>query len=240
MRSTFALWSASALVFFAVAAAQAAPITYEYGGVITSADPSTGVAPGTRFSGVFTYDPTHKPSGTSASDGYRGYYYGLSHVGVGSVPDGSGITLDVGGRTVLANPGGVQVIVSERQYPGQPAVDYERPGQHVWGDANGPPAGPYTRYSISTENFGDPPLVYLEMTNSTRAVFNSLDPPTAPKLTDFSNAQLFVYKLDNPASALLYSGTIDTLIAVPEPASVTVLCLAAAGRFVATKRSQVR
>ena len=41
--------------------AQAAPIRYEFGGRITTADPSTGVAPGTRFGGIFTYDPAAEP-----------------------------------------------------------------------------------------------------------------------------------------------------------------------------------
>lgn len=217
-------------------ASHAAPIRYEYGGVITSADPSTDVATGTRFSGMFTYDPEHKPSGTSADDGFRAYYYGLSHVGVGSVPDGSGMTLQIGGRTVLANPGGVQVLVSEREYPGQAAYDSEVPGQHVFGDAHGPPAGPYTRYSVSTENLGDPPLVYLEMTNSTRSVFGSLAPPTALNLADFTQARLDVHELHYPGSKTLYTGTIDTLTVVPEPAYTTLLCAAAGWLALARRR----
>src|SRR5690349_9717582 len=36
----------------------AAPIRFEYGGVITEADPATGVSPGARFTGAFSYDPT--------------------------------------------------------------------------------------------------------------------------------------------------------------------------------------
>ncbi len=213
MSSKIATWLGTAAVLFAASTSHAAPIMYEYGGVITSADSSTGVAPGTRFSGMFTYDPEHKTSGTGMGEGFRSYYYGLSYVGR-TPTDGSGITLQIGGQTVLANPGGVQVEVSERDYP----------GQQVFNRGVSAPDGPFTRLSVSTENLGAARLIDLEMTNLTRSVFGSLAPPTVLNLVDFPDARLSVHESYYSQSKILYTGTIDTLTVVPEPACATVLC----------------
>jgi hypothetical protein len=94
----------------------AAPIRYEYGGVITAADPSTGVAPGTRFSGTIAYDPAEQPPAMMI-EGMNEYFYGLGAHFSGAMADGSGLTLQIGGRTVLANPGGVQAV-GDRPCPG--------------------------------------------------------------------------------------------------------------------------
>ena len=50
------------LALTANAVGHAALMRYEYGGTITSADPSTGITRGSRFSGTFTYDPAGSPS----------------------------------------------------------------------------------------------------------------------------------------------------------------------------------
>ena len=103
-------------------------IRYDFGGVIASADPSTGVTPGTRFSGSFTFDPTDPTSPLITIEGSNQYLFGRSENVPNSVADGSGLTLQVGGKTVLADPGGVQVSVNE----------LESPGQFGYQDANGP------------------------------------------------------------------------------------------------------
>jgi hypothetical protein len=214
-------------------AAHGEPIRYEYGGVITSADPSTGVAPGTRFSGRFTYDPAARPSDGIMIEGSNQYISGHSVNDPGSIADGSELTLQIGGRTVLANPGGVQVAVAEIEYPGQ------------WGyrNASGDPANPYTRVSISNENVDGGPLqVAVGLMNPTRSVFGSLAPPTSLNLADFPQAQLNVTELTNPGVKTLYTGTVDSLVEIPapEPAWATVLCLTAIGWFARSLRHQRR
>ena len=184
--------------------ATAAPIQYEYSGVITTADPSTGVAPGTRFTGTFAYDPG-KDENWLGYEGYQQYHYGKTPGNPGSVADGSGLTLQIGGRTILADQGGLLVGVAESEYPGQ------------WGyrDANGNPAGPYTQVSISSDGY----TVGLNLSNPSRSVFGSLAPPPWLSLADFPQAQLNVTEWTDPGRKTLYTGTIDTLTAVPEPAT---------------------
>jgi hypothetical protein len=219
------------LIAFSDVATHAASIRFGYGGVITSADHSTGVLPGMRFSGTFTYDSAAKPSGELRIEGSNQYIYGRSENFPGSVADGSGLALQAGGQTVLANPGGVQVAVTE----------IENPGQYGYRDAGGNPAGPSTTVTISNENIDGGPLrVSLSLSNPTRSVFGSLAPPTALSLTDFSQAQLSVTELTNPGSKSLYTGTIDSLqeIPAPEPALTTLLCLAALGWFTRSHHRQ--
>ena len=64
------------LALTANAVGHAALMRYEYGGTITSADPSTGITPGSRFSGTFTYDPAGSPSAMMI-EGQTTSYYGL-------------------------------------------------------------------------------------------------------------------------------------------------------------------
>ncbi len=196
------------------AESQATPIKYEYGGVITSADTSTGIAPGTRFSGTFTYDPAVTPPPLMI-EGMNQYSYGKANY-VGAVADGSGITFQVGDRTVLSNPGGVTISVYELEYP----------GQYGYRDANGP-IGPFTKLSITNSNIGDyanGPIVDLGLDNNSRSVFGSLAPPSVLNLTDFPDAKLIVSELTNPGERQLYAGTIDTLQAVPIPEPASLAC----------------
>src|SRR3954463_8251486 len=178
----------SLLALFATSAA-AVPIQYEYSGVISTADPSTGVAPGTRFTGTLAYDPG-KDVVWLGYEGHQQYYYGKIAGNPGSVADGSGLTLQIGGRTILADQGGVLVGVSESEYPGQ------------WGyrDANGNPAGPYTQLSIS-----DGDTVSLNLSNPSRSVFGSLAPPSWLSLADFPQAQLNVTESTDPGQRTLYT-----------------------------------
>jgi len=209
-------------------AAHASPIEYRYGGVITSADPSTGVAPGTPFSGIISYDPA-RPSGGIGFEGYSQVNYGLSENYPDSVADGSGLTLQIGGQTILANPGGVMVSVSD--------IDYL--GQYGYRDTSGNPQNPHTTVTISNADVDGGPLqVALSLTNPTRSVSSSLP---ALNLADYPQARLNVAESTNSGSNTLYTGTIDSLveIPVPEPAFTTLLCLAATGWFARMRRHRV-
>jgi hypothetical protein len=204
------------------AATDAAPIQFEYGGVITSADPSTGVAPGTRFSGTIAYDPAVKVP-YMVYEGFSEYLYGDAAHFSGAIADGSRLTLQIGARTVLANPGGVEVAVSEIEYPGQPGYG----------------ATPSTNVNISNGDIGGSPLrVVVDLMNPNRAVFGSLDPPKALNLPDFPRATLDVTDSTHPSVEPLYTGTIDSLVEIPapEPACVTLVCLSAIGWFARSAR----
>ena len=159
-----------------------------------------------RFSGTFSYDPTGTPSGGIGFEGFSQATYGHSLNYPGSVADGSGLTLQIGGQTILANPGGVSVALSE--------IDYT--GQYGYRDASGL-QNPYTSVTISNENVDGGPLeVALGLTNPTLSLSNSFYPLT---LAEFPDAQLGVTLFTNPGSETLYTGTIDSLVevAVPEP-----------------------
>ena len=208
------------------AASAAAPIQYEFGGLITQADPSTGVAPGTPFSGTFAYDPA-KISGGISIEGLNQASFGQANW-PGAVADGSGLSLQIGGQTILANPGGVSIATS--------FVDY--PGQFGYRDASGP-AHPYTTVSISNLNVDANPLqVVLTLNNPTVGFGDSTFPLN---LTQFPNAQLNVTLLTNPGSKTLYTGTIDSLVelSVPEPTLGTALCLVAIVWFLKKQRPTV-
>jgi hypothetical protein len=218
----------TALIVMGNVAADAAPIRYEYGGVITSADPSTGVAPGTRFSGTIAYDPLEKPPAIMI-EGSNQYLYGLSASFPGAIADGSGLTLQIGGRTVLADPGGVQVAVAEIEYP----------GQYGYRDAGDVPVAPYTSVGISNAGIRyDPLQVAVDLRNPDRAVFGSLAPPQALNLADFPQATLDVTELTKPGVKTLYTGTVDSLVGIPapEPAWVTLVCLTTIGWFARSLR----
>ncbi len=208
------------LALTANAVGHAALMRYEYGGTITSADPSTGITPGSRFSGTFTYDPAGSPSAMMI-EGQTTSYYGLLSFPPGAKADGSGITLQIGDKSVVPDPGGVSVTVSEQQYAGQ------------WGyrNADGTGTGPSTAVTIGNIGTKDGPFLGLELANPTRSLVQSLAPPTSFNLADFPLAQMSVSGRNLGGPASVYTGTIDTLqeVPVPEPPWTTLLCLAAAG-----------
>jgi len=163
------------------AVGHAALMRYEYGGTITSAASSTGVTPGTRFTGTFTYDPAGSPSAMMI-EGQTDSSYGLLALRPGAMADGSGITLQIGGKSVVPDPGGVSVTVTEQQYAGQ------------WGyrNADGTGAGPSTTVTIGNGWAKDGPFLGLELSNPTRALFQSLAPPSSLNLADFPVAEISV------------------------------------------------
>jgi hypothetical protein len=198
------------------AGANASPITYEFGGTITSAAPATGVAPGTRFSGSFTYDPAATPTGAISFEGSLQTLYGQVESSPGSVPDASGIRLQVGTTPVYDGRGGLQVAVSE--------ID----GKYGYHDADGNPVPPHMVVDISNGNVDDHTLlVALTLNNPGRAPLDSLNPPTSLSLADFPLATITIDDRVDPGSVALFTGTVDTLNAVPEP-STALFFLAAA------------
>jgi hypothetical protein len=213
------------LIAIVDAAAQASPISYQYGGVITAASPSTGVAPGTPFSGAFSYDPAN-PSYAIGIEGFSQAYYGLTTTEPGSVAGDAGLTLQIGGQTILANPGGVAIATYETASPGQSGSV----------DTSGSPASPYTSLVISNSLVDKRPLqVALNLRNPTRALADSGNPYN---LAEFPGAQLSVTLANDASAAPLYTGTIDSLVelTVPEPAFATLLCLFAIGWFARSRR----
>jgi len=210
------------------AATQAALMRYEYGGTITSAEPSTGITPGTRFSGTFTYDPAGNAPWLGF-EGYMKYSFGLWSGWPGSQADGSGITLQIGGKTVLSDQAGMSMTVEEQEYL----------VQYGYGNAHGTGYGPPTYITIGNSDTSRGGLLLgLTLSNPSRSVFQSPAPPTSLNLSDFPVAQLSVAspRLGGPQS--LYNGTIDTLmeIPVPEPAWTTLVCMAAVGWIARSSR----
>jgi hypothetical protein len=208
-----AIVCASAATFFAAsqtAVTRADPIRYEFGGVITSADPSTGVTAGTRFDGEFTYDsaaPVVDP--LASTEGQIGY---------GNFTGASGMILNVGGQQVFdVNSLGL-------------VVDYGPKYSQT------PTAQDPAMTKLIIEGMTDQAGVSLTLTNPSRSVFPPYPLPTsilAP--SDFPQAQLLVIDRETGSAGTLFSGTIDTLILtpVPEPgtlASVFVIIAALALR----------
>ena len=224
-RIALALGPLPLLMFVLLGPAVAVPVKYQFGGVISEASASAGVAAGTPFSGTFSYDPA-KLTGGYVIEGFSQASYGLSRDWPGSVADGAGLTLQIGGKTILANPGGLAIATSE--------IDY--PGQFGYRDAAGNPASPHTSVVISNSNVDDGPLqVALTLNNPARGLSDSLYPLN---LAEFPDAQLSVTSSTDPGAAMLYAGTIDSLvqIPVPEPACASLLCFVAVGWFARRRR----
>ena len=96
-------------------------MTYEFSGVINSADPSTGAAAGTPFTGTFTYDAAEVPSlNGPIIEGSHQYTFGklADNTEPGLVPDASNFSVQVGGQSVFSFRGGITAGVSELEFPG--------------------------------------------------------------------------------------------------------------------------
>ena len=180
---------------------QAALSRYEYGGVITQADPSTGVAVGTRFTGTFAYDPINPPRNVNLIPEVATYLYGLA-AGTGASPDASGLTAQVGGQSIYNQPGGLQVQPSHYSY----AVDT---------------TAAKTMVEVASGDYRDNTQINarLRFANTEQAVYPGYAPPLALNLTDFNSARFLIQQVQGTTATVLYAGTIDTLTQVPEPAT---------------------
>lgn len=79
----------------------AAPIDYQFSGLITSAEPATGLVPGDRFTGTFTYDPGASPVDVMRGPGTDQFDFNKQ-----------GLTLQVGNRSILDQPGLLVTTIS--------------------------------------------------------------------------------------------------------------------------------
>lgn len=191
-------------------AARAAPIEFHYGGVITSADAGTGVTPGERFDGTFTYDPQTNPL-AMVIENANFYTFGTSGNWPAAVPpDTSAMSLSIGDASMYSWQGSLGVGVSD--------VGINNPFN----------PNPHTGLNIHSYDINHHINVDIDLTNPNRGVFGSLAIPTAINLADFSTATVSVTGWGaTPGTYLNYQGTIDTLTRVnltttPEPASVAL------------------
>jgi hypothetical protein len=196
---------------------------FSYSGTITSADASTGVTPGATISGTFAYNPTGSVA-TNTYPGNASYVSGQTLMTPQAIADGSGLTVNVGGKSIYSNTSGVNVAVTQFEFAGQ------------YGFA----AGPSTTVAITNLNVDSAPvLVSLELTSPYKALYPSLASPAMLKLSDFSSAIISVYDFTGGVqSSLLYRGTIDTMLPAPapEPSTVIILGVAVAGWFARSRR----
>lgn len=185
------------------AASRADPISYDFGGAITSADPSTGLAVGSRFDGTFTFDPSAPVTVHLAStEGQVGY----------GMFTNSEFTLSAGGQHLFNSTSlGMQV-----GYPTQ------IPSPEV-------PLQEFTTVNIlgMTNQLG----LTLTLNNPSRVVFLPFPMPTSFSLSDFPQAQLTLVDRASGQGETLLNGTIDTLIPVlaPEPSSLALIVVMLAG-----------
>lgn len=216
-----------AILALAIPAAQAAPIEYHYGGVITSADAGTSITPGTRFDGTFTYDPQTNPRGFGFEN-YTSYEFGTSSNWPAlPAPDTSAMSLWVGNDSKYARQGGLNLSVND--------VGVNNP------------TDPYPRTILDIHSYDtDHKLnIDLVLSNPNRGVFGSLDIPTSINLGDFPNATISVTARDtkDPTTYLNFQGTIDTLnpvnmVTTPEPAAIAMWLGLAASALAFQARSR--
>lgn len=191
----------------AAPAANASPVAYAFSGVLDAADPSTGAAPGTPFSGTFTYDPAFQP-GPLMIEGSTTYMFSNSLLGR-SVPDTSRITLNVGGKPVF-NEGDLNVGVTD-------TVNYHYTN----------PFTPSTNVGIGvvTPNL----IMGLDLKSPSRSVDPTLALPTSLSLSEFPVATIELTTRGPNPIVDLYSGTITSLTPVPEPSVLALPALVGVG-----------
>lgn len=189
----------------------AAPIRYQFGGVVVHADASTAIASGSRYSGTLTYDPDLVTK-TASVDGNQGFDLGPL----------SGMTVDINGRRVYSVQGGLQLGVA--QYP----QDH---------GGSGLPPSTHLGFRVADNLEGVAP--FLALRNLDRWVLPGLVPPTALSLTDFPDGGFVLSR--NPGGLTLYQGTLDTLTAipVPEPTCAALVLVVATGGCV-VRRHRLR
>jgi hypothetical protein len=193
--------------------ALASPITYSFSG--TLAQPYNG---STQFSGTVTYD-TDLPVNPQvlAYSGWS-YYMGMPP---GSLEPPASVTFNLGGTSSssLGPVSNVEVIVSHTQANDSFNV-FEQ-----FSPANGLPA--WANFGISNNNLTNP------------APFSSTDLPAGLSLPAFSNGANLTFGVPNgDGSQQLFSGTITSMVAAPEPASLLVFGILGAGLW-ASRRAGI-
>lgn len=189
--------------------AQADAIQFKYGGVITSAGADSGVSPGMRFTGSFTYDPS-QPSGGYHIEGEALYDYGDRSVQ--GIANSSNMTLSVGDAFSYQQ--------SQTLFLATDRIDYK--GQNGLIDINsGQPVGPLTDITVGSI-LDSRETLRLNFSNPLAAVSVSQELPLSLNLADFPVDGLNFVPADGQDSER-FSGTIDTLYQVPEPSAILLL-----------------
>ncbi len=206
-----ALVATLALLAGGSSAARADLMRYQFSGMTT---PNGSPTP-TPFSGTVAYDPTEATSKSSNSPGYKSTAFGNFWNVPGTPADSSGLTLNVGGTNVISETGGLGVAVY--QPTGLPQ--------------------PLTGLSF-TSTLGQPLQATISFSNPSKAVFSTLEPPSAINTSDFNGATLLVYQNTNnggaPGQSLLYSGQITGFSPVPstpEPSTAALLGVGGLGLY---------
>jgi hypothetical protein len=210
-------------------AARGAVIAYQFGGVITSADPATGVAPGTPFTGTFSYDPSTS-GGAIGYDGMGQVAYGGPVWGLGHPASGDTFRLQIGGQTVVQESGALGTVADTLEYAGQ------------YGDRG--PDGPMPAHTTLTVSTGDAssPFASLRLSNPTTYVPLFFNQNGGPNLGLFPDATLSVAR-SMSSSATLYQGTLTSLSTIPDPVpepGLTPLVVGAAAWLAGSGRRRAR
>lgn len=190
---------APALLFVLAAPADAAPIRYDFGGVVThSYGPEEA---GSRFSGSFVYDPEAQAIKTVPEEGggaYKEYAYGTHHPD-DPTPDGSGIEVRIGDEPAPLRIDGLTVESNSKPSPSGEGINLNL----------------VFRGGPRNDDRGE---FYLVFRGQNMQGVGSLPPQLL--LEQFSTSDLVVLPPLQSAPDLVYLGKIDTLSAtpVPEPA----------------------
>ena len=199
------------LAFCGSAPAEAALVSYNFSGAITTAsDPlaSFGISPGDTFAGSFTYD-------TSLS---------VVSSGPGNVLYEQPVPIAPSALSVTVN--GVQYAAANSSAPLRIQVTNNAGGlqdQFVYhtvfaGSLVQPLSGSYPFSNMA-----------LSLHDSSGTVFSSTAIPSSLDLTDFDVAMFSInlsQDLGDPASETLFLGTITWLTSVPEPGSLMLMLTA--------------
>jgi hypothetical protein len=217
------IWGVMGIAFllFPGRRAEASPIHYVFSGVITNADPSTGVTAGTPFSGTLDYDPTAQVTGGMSFEGHSNYIYGQSSELPSTMYNPAlpvGMTLQIGDQVFFDRPGGLRVGVYEQSYP----------GEFGYTDTLGNPLPSSTTLGFASTSL-DPGLTQfgVSLKNPDRGIFGSTLPPASFNFADFPIATLTVASPDPTRhyNHVLYTGTIERM-SVLEPAAFAIFAAA--------------
>ncbi len=209
-----ALVAALGLLAGGPSAARADLMRYQFSGQAFLNGSSTP----TPFSGSVAYDPTEATSMTSTSPGFKSTAFGNYWNVPGTQADSSGLTLNVGGKDVISETGGLGVAVNQPTGTGQTL----------------------TGLSL-TSTLGQPLQATLAFSNPSKAVLSTLNPPSSINMSDFNGVSLQVYQNNTSGGvsnqSLLYSGQITSFAAVPapEPSTVALLGLGAVGYYLRSR-----
>ncbi|WP_422931780.1 hypothetical protein [Singulisphaera sp. PoT] len=175
---------------------------YSFSGTIATADPSTGIAAGTQFHGTFSFDPAAQPTDimrTPAPSGMDTASYTRTNGPPYAIAPG--MTLTVGGQTLI-DATDLAVASNTRTSP------------EVQVSASGLINGALFRGA-------------LDLLDPVGIQYGMFGPISSLDLSHFSGANLEA--TNSNTAEVLFTGTITSLTAVPEPAHVTLACLAAGG-----------